>query len=442
MGAADFGKFSFALAFVFLFKPITDPGLHHYLTREIARKKELTSLFLSEATTWIVAGLPLVLLSIFVVVNLIHDNPDTLMTVYLVAVASYIKNVKHVQRSALIAWEYLGIDAISLALERFLLFVVGAWGLMHGLGLIPLCWIFVGVRLVDYIVFVVLLRVNVGPSGFSFDFKSIWKMVSAAWPIGAYYITLYLLRYVDTVMISAMRNDQEVGWYSASQKIYQGLLAVPLVVATVLMPRLSKFYKEDVPAFHDLLMRGIKYVFFLAALVGFNGLLFSGIIITTLFGNGYLEAVAVLNIFLLGVAFAFGTNFLVTAFIAMDKQKFILTTSVIALILNVVLNAIFISIWGFKGAAFATIIVELLFVITMLISLKCHSLKMDFWVLFGKTVLAFAVPAAFTVYVFPGLSLVGRALLMNVGFAFFIFVFKFFDQKELGHVRNSWRTLF
>ena len=125
--ASYFGKFSFSMAFAFMFKPLIDPGLDMYLIREIARERENTHEFLSHAAGWLVLIAPVVCLLIYVVVNVIESSPATLYAVYLMGFSLYLKFVKQVHRSALVGWEYMGLDAFSLALERILLFGFGAW---------------------------------------------------------------------------------------------------------------------------------------------------------------------------------------------------------------------------------------------------------------------------------------------------------------------------
>ena len=54
-------------------------------------------------------------------------------------------------------------------------------------------------------------------------------MLRAGIPIGVYYVTLNIYNYVDTLMISMMRDSTEVGWYSASYKVYEGLMIIPVI---------------------------------------------------------------------------------------------------------------------------------------------------------------------------------------------------------------------
>src|SRR6266498_893093 len=149
LGAEDFGRLSFALAFVFLFDPLMDPGLYHFLIREMARHKEKTKCYLSHALTWKLVITPVILVLIYVTVNMIHNSTQTLHAVYWMALAGLFKSYKEPFRTVLLAHEYFGWDAISLIFERTGLLLFGAWVLLAGKGLLPFCMAFAVVRMVD-----------------------------------------------------------------------------------------------------------------------------------------------------------------------------------------------------------------------------------------------------------------------------------------------------
>jgi O-antigen/teichoic acid export membrane protein len=77
------------------------------------------------------------------------------------------------------------------------------------------------------------------------DFPFLRRMLIQAIPIGAFYLTNYVYNYLDTIMIGAFRQAEEIGWYSAAYRLYEGFLIIPAVISSVLMPRIARAYKED-----------------------------------------------------------------------------------------------------------------------------------------------------------------------------------------------------
>lgn len=360
LGPGDFGIFSFALAYVFFFDFIADPGLHHLLIRQIAREPEKTARYMRHGLGWKLIASPIAFGLMAAGVHLLHDEPRIHQAVYLIAVAGLIKSTKDIYRTALLAHERFGLDAISALLERGALLVAGSLTLMAGHGLIPFCWIFVGVRGLDLLVIRQITVSAVGTEWGRFEWSFLRSLVRAGAPIGAFYVALNLYNYVDTVMISVLRNETETGWYGASFRVYEGLLMVPTVIGTVLLPRLSRAYSQGVEQFRNLASSGYKYVFLLSLFVGALGALLAGPIVQVAFGDAYGPSVLALVILVAGAPFVFVVQFLHMVLIAMDRQKLLFYAALLGLLTNAALNAAAIPLYGFLAAAVVTVAVEAL----------------------------------------------------------------------------------
>ena len=258
LGPEDFGIFSFALAFVFFFDFVLDPGLYHLMIREVARDKTELKRYMLHAFVWKSIAIPVVFLLVALFINLMHESLRIHNTVYLMAMSSFIKSIKDVYRSALVAHENFKIEAVSSVIEKGGLLIFGGLALFMSYGLYGLCWSFVIVRAMDLMIIHILSRQLLGISWPKFHLEFLKDMLKAGIPIGAYYVTLNLYNYIDTVMISAMRNSEEVGWYSASYKVYEGLLIIPVVIGTVMLPRLSLSKNDDGTIFKEMVTQGLE----------------------------------------------------------------------------------------------------------------------------------------------------------------------------------------
>jgi O-antigen/teichoic acid export membrane protein len=177
-------------------------------------------------------------------------------------------------------------------------------------------------------------------------------------PIGAYYVTLNIYNYIDTVMISVIRDSTEVGWYSASYKVYEGLLVLPVIMGTVYLPRMALLNTEDFTGFSGLVRQGWKFSLLLALFVTAAGVPLASDFITIFFGASYSKSVLVMQILLFGAAFAYMVNFLQTVMISSNNQNTLFFIAMGGLVLNVVLNYFLIHLYGFVGAAVVTVFVE------------------------------------------------------------------------------------
>lgn len=358
LGPAEFGIFSFALAFVFFFDFLLDPGLYHLMIREIARNRQEAKQYMIHAFRWKVFIFPFAFIAIAITVHILHEEPRIHQSVYLIAFASFIKSLKDVYRSALLAHERFDLEAISAVIEKGSLLIIGTIVVVAGLGLFGLCWTFVLVRLLDLAIIKLLSRRAFGDSKAKFELPFLTGMLKAGIPIAAYYVTLNVYNYIDTVMISVMRGATEVGWYSASYKVYEGSLLVPIIIGTVMLPRLSRSHGADKKTFETLLAQGWKYSLIFALIVTAVGLPLAADFTNIIYGASYAQSIIALQILLCGAAFAYMVSFLQTVIISIDKQKILVAVALIGLGLNVILNLFAIRRYGYAGAAAVTIFVE------------------------------------------------------------------------------------
>jgi O-antigen/teichoic acid export membrane protein len=441
LGVEDFGRLSFAIAFVFLFDPILDPGLYHFLIRNVAREKDAAPRYLAHALSWKLAVAPLFFLIVFLSVRTIHDSPLTIHAVALMAAATVLKSTKDAFRTSLLAHELFGLDAFSLVLERLSLLAFGVLVLVMGNGVIALCWVFVLVRLVDLLVIASIVHSKVCKIKLGTDLRFIAQMLKHSIPIGGFYITLNVYNYVDTVMLSVMSNDAEVGWYNASYKIYEGLLILPTIIGTVLLPSLSQlFARDDRAEFARLFFfKGVKWIGVLAFLVCANGILLSETIINTLFGAQYQHSLGSLKVLVLGIPFIFLTSFFQVALIAIEKQTTILKIALSGLVVNAGANFILIPRMGSLGAALATVGVELIVLLLLFVYLRNQLATTTPWIdLAGRFAFAISVSLAVSFFLVPGDQLLIRVFLLNMTFLLMLAVVKLVDYDEFK--KPSWLT--
>jgi O-antigen/teichoic acid export membrane protein len=224
-----------------------------------------------------------------------------------------------------------------------------------GKGVIVLAYAFVGVRFCILVFALILLHRNVVRVVPKFDFQFIKTFQLRAMPFGLAFLCFGLYTYFDKIVISLTRSEAEVGLYNAGFQIYEGLMIVPVILAAVLYPRLSQLFVSDKGRLADLFSRGMKYMIVIALPVAAWGLLFSEDIIARLFGHEYLETALSLSILLCGIVISFQNVLLHTFLNSIDRQKYMLITTLAGLFVAICLDLILIPRYGIVGAAIATI---------------------------------------------------------------------------------------
>jgi polysaccharide transporter, PST family len=181
-------------------------------------------------------------------------------------------------------------------------------------------------------------------------------LLRESWPELAAQLALVLLYRIDTIMVKAMQGDAAAGVYGAAVKVSEVLYFLPIALSSVVLPRFVELRKKN-RALYEKRVADYFGVSFLIALGGAVALYFTAQPIIGLLWNGRLAGSAdILAIhgwafipYCLGVARS--------QYLAAESKLWANLPSVlIALILNVVLNWLWIPKWSGAGAAYATLV--------------------------------------------------------------------------------------
>ncbi|MFT4739249.1 MAG: lipopolysaccharide exporter [Sediminicola sp.] len=169
-------------------------------------------------------------------------------------------------------------------------------------------------------------------------------------------LSAVLLRNIDIWMIGWYINPASVAIYNVAIRV-ANLFEVPsMALASVLFPEaVKRAEKEGTNAIKQLYEKSVAVILIFSVPFVVGVLLFSEEIVVLIAGEAYIESAIILNITMLyGLLVPFNKQMGVVLD-AVGKAKtnmiFVLRNAII----NVILNSIFIPIWGITGAAFATL---------------------------------------------------------------------------------------
>lgn len=158
----------------------------------------------------------------------------------------------------------------------------------------------------------------------------------------------------DVLMLGALKGVDAVGLYAPANRGAQLTTFILMAVSSALAPTIASAYADN--RLSDLqhtitksvrVVTGVAFIFAASLIVG--GHLYLG-----LFGSEYLQGQSALYILCVGsfVSTSIGLSF--TILNMTGHERFTAKVGWITTVLNIVLNAICIPIWGVEGAALAT----------------------------------------------------------------------------------------
>ena len=189
------------------------------------------------------------------------------------------------------------------------------------------------------------------------DHKLRKQIFNFSWPIMLSSFIYYILTKIDIMFLGHFTDPVTVGKYSVASDVSQMLIVLNAVMLPIFFPVISNlFSKGKVMEAGNIFRKITKLLvaFTLPALVIF--IVFSSEILRYLFGKDYSGAGVFLVILSFASFFALASGPIGMFLKSMNKPKWVLFNSLVALALNITLNYILIIKIGAIGVAIATLI--------------------------------------------------------------------------------------
>jgi O-antigen/teichoic acid export membrane protein len=355
-GPEVFGQFTAAHTLSTLFILFADFGFDTLLTTEIPRQREraaaLTQQFLSIKLLFCGAAT----LVMFVVPFFQGASPQTRVLIeifsfyvlfsalnnFFFALFRGFEQMKHETKiSFIINVLLLILLAVFVALRLPILFVALAFVFSRLLGL--------GLA---YRVAESEMEIHAFRLSFT-EWRRIWGLVAV---FGVTFIFGNLFFMLDTVLLTYIRGDVEVGIYQSVFKIVALVLIVPDILTTTLMPVLSRLHAEDQDRWDRLGMLLNKTLLFVGLAVSTLLFIYADQIIHLLYGyERFEDAIPILRTFSVIVLIKYSVETSALMLTTSDRQRTRMMVVITATVVNLACNLYVLPRFGASGAAFVSL---------------------------------------------------------------------------------------
>lgn len=162
----------------------------------------------------------------------------------------------------------------------------------------------------------------------------------------------------DKLMLKQMLNESAVGYYSLATTICAMWVFILSAIIDSMYPTILQLNEKDEQAFNKKNKQLYAIVFYVSIIVSILFVVFGDLAIKILYGEAYLPAATPLKI----ITWYTGFSYLGVArnawIVSKNKQKYLIWIYLFAAIGNVLLNIVFIPLWGVSGAAFASLLTQ------------------------------------------------------------------------------------
>ena len=355
LGPGKYGIISYAGAFVGIASAISYLGLDNIITRELVKYPTARDTLLG--TAFVLRGIAsfFCIIVLALILGFTNDDKDTKLIVIVMSCSLLFKsfNVIDFYFQSKVLLKFTAIAnimtlLISSALKISLILLKAP--------LLYFVYAMVFDSIMLSILFLFFYRYNkLSFSKWHFRYKRGLYLLRDSWPLILSSMAVMIYMRIDQIMVKNMIGSDAVGQYSVAVRISELWYFIPTVISTSLLPAIINAKKQGVELYHKRLQQLFTLLVWIGISIALPMTFLSGWLINLLYGEAYEQAGGVLSIYIWsGIFVALGVA----------SGKWYLTENLLMLafwrtfygmLVNIVLNLLFIPKYGMKGAAIATL---------------------------------------------------------------------------------------
>lgn len=439
IGVENIGKYSFALSFVMIFSIFVDLGLTSTMVRESARDKEKIKKYLNTIFSVKILFSLVAFGLIYIVINILNYPELTRNFVYLAALSIILDSFHLTFYGVFRGLRNLKYEAIGLIFGQCVILLIGLVVVFFNLSLYFLFVALISGSVFNTLYAFSLIKIKEGffpvPRFHKETFLYLAK-IATSFALAGIFVKIY--SYIDTVLLSYLKGDLFVGWYSIPIKLTLAFQFVPMALVASLYPTLSYYFKNS----HENLLKtfesSLRYLLVLAIPLAFGIGFLSDKIILSLYGKEFEPSIIPLQILVVGLVFAFLSFPVGSLLNACNRQ---ITQTIIlglTMLLNIILNLFLIPRFDVIGASItASISYFFLFLVGMIYARKIakYRLRRMFVTILKSTTASF-IMVLVVIYFKPHINFVIVSILGMFVYGVVMYLIGGIEKEDIGYFKR------
>lgn len=359
LGTDGFGTYSYILSIYSIFYIITDFGLGSIITRDVAQDSSREAQYFGNTLIIrMLLGL-LAAATLLMTIWLLQQPAAMIRLTAIVAVALLVNSNVDTCAAIFNAHQRMEIPSTLNVVATTLRIAASLGALAVGAGVEVLIWIHSIIALIHFLMSYTALRYFVKPS-YKLNKPFCQILLKQAFPIAlAQFFSIIYFR-VDTVMLGSLKDQTEVGIYNAAYRLLEFTLIFPAYYGGAIFPVIAASYKNNQQRFLLIYRRSIKYMWIMSLPMALGVMALAPKLILTIFGPNYQASIPILSVVMWSLLVIAINGVSMPYLIAMGKQRVITILALVMMLFNIALNYLVIPSYGALGAAWVTLVSEII----------------------------------------------------------------------------------
>jgi len=356
----EFGVFSFMLAFGFVVERLCDCGMSSILIRDLAVAPARIGELLGAALALMIPIGLVLLLAMTGIIPLFRFNRHLSILIGLMGIARFEHVITGCYGAVLLSQEAYELHAIGFVMHKLGLLLMVSGALSLGTGLTGVVVAHLVSIVLPWALFRRMVAIRYGHARLNFQLR-LWKyLITQGAPVGAAAVVRLLGEQSDVMILTAMAGTQAVGFFSGPYRIGTGLRYLPQALVVALFPMFSRSAAAigSTAEFLTAYERGLRLFILMAFPPAVVFLVAPQTMTVSLLGARYLAATPAMRLMSPCVLLLFFASPFPLLLTALNQQRFLLGSSLIALILRIGLVLALTPSMNFLAPCIALIVAE------------------------------------------------------------------------------------
>jgi len=359
LGPDLFGLYNFAVSFAGLFIILSTLGLDKIVIKSLVRADSSEETILGTSLLLKFAGAVSGVILTAICIQFFNAD-EAKFAVYLVSLSSIFQTLNCIDFyfQAKVQVRYVAIikiiQSVIGALTKLALIILAA-------DFIYFIWVLILEAAILAFGLVYVFQKNVGNLfSWNWDSKLAINLLKYSWPLVLSTLFIAINMRVDQILLQQLMGSEAVGLYAAASRLSEASYNVCVLVVASVFPAIVNSKSIDMAMYENRIKNLYSLMFFMALFIAIFITIVAEPLMTFLYGIAYLKSAQVFAIHIWTGIFVYWGIVMNQWAIMENKQKHMALFMFMGILANIILNLLLVPSMGINGAAYATLISQIL----------------------------------------------------------------------------------
>ncbi|QWR76328.1 flippase [Candidatus Magnetomonas plexicatena] len=352
----DFGNFVFVVSLTASVMSIAFYGVGQALVREVSQHRDKASLYIGIALkvrVWLGLASFAAVIGVAIIMKV---DKLILIAIVLSAFAEIFRAFSDLSKDVFRAYEKMQYEMFLTTVYSAILLIIVAIIVYFKSGFMPVIIAILAAQIVQFILSIrIMLKKFVVPAKVV-PMADLRIFLKDAFSLGLGVLFVQIVGRLPALFLKYMKGAEEVAFFETAHGIIIQTLVLSEVLMTVFLPRFSILANlADRDRMKDIGDKMFKILLVFALNGSILFFVFSRETMVILYGHKYESSWMILRVISYSVVFLFLANFAHLFFISLKMQRQFILCNLVSLILIAVLLVVLVPVYGYRGAAIASL---------------------------------------------------------------------------------------